>query len=119
VAFSSAVTISGWHAFRISEIETSILQKKVDGFVLPLVSTVNADHYEVLFQSVGLASLYARSDIISDSLDKIWELHYFINELYFVQTKQCGFSCLRRLNAFNTRVTIQKLFCLLLILLTL
>jgi hypothetical protein len=91
-------------------------KKKVDEFVLPLVSTVNADHSEVLFQSVSLASLCARSDVISDSLDKIWQLYYFINELYFVQTKQCGFSGLRRINAFDTRVTIQKWFCLFLIL---
>jgi len=45
--------------------------KKVDEFVLPLISTVNADRYEFLFQSVSQASLCARSDVISDSLDKI------------------------------------------------
>jgi len=46
-------------------------KKKVDEFVLPLISTLNADHYEFLFQSVSQASLCARNDVISDSLDKI------------------------------------------------
>ena len=91
--------------------------KKVDEFVLPLISTVNADHCEFLLQSVSLASLCARSDVISDSLDKIWQLQCFINELYFVQMKQCGFSGLRQFNASNNRVTFQRWFCLFLILL--
>lgn len=116
VVFSRAFAIFGWYAFRISNKQTYILQK-VDEFVLLLTSTVNADLYEFLFQSVRLASLCAPSDVISDSLDKIWQLQYLIAELYFIPTKQCGFSGLRWFNAFNTRVTTWKWFCLLLTLL--
>ena len=63
--------LDGIH-LKFQTTKRSFCKKKVDEFVLPLISTVNADHYEFLFQSVSLASLCARSDVISDSLDKIW-----------------------------------------------